>query len=91
MPTKHLRIKGNVQGVFYRATAREIAEKLGITGWIRNTEDGDVEALVSGTDYQLNDFIAWCKQGPPRAVVTTVLVEDAEEQDFNEFTVIRRR
>lgn len=91
MPTKHLLIKGKVQGVFFRATARDVAQQLGIAGWIRNTEEGHVEALVSGTDYQVNDFISWCWQGPPGAVVTAVEVADAAPEEMIGFTILRRR
>jgi acylphosphatase len=50
MITVHLLIEGEVQGVFYRATAKEIADKLGITGWIKNTWEGNVEAMVTGNE-----------------------------------------
>jgi acylphosphatase len=89
MPTKHLLIKGKVQGVFYRATAKETAEKLGLTGWIKNTAEGHVKAMVSGAEQPVQQFIDWCWQGPPRAEVTTVEAVDAPEQDFAGFTVIR--
>lgn len=89
MPTNHLIIKGKVQGVFYRASAREEAKKLGVVGWIKNTADGNVEALVSGTDSQLEAFFAWCRQGPRNARVTNVIISPAEEKAFEKFTVIR--
>jgi len=90
MPTNHIVIKGRVQGVFFRASAKEIADQLGLTGWVRNTEEGDVEALVTGTEDQVEKFITWCKKGPPRAVVTNVEVKDIpEENSFREFKVVR--
>ncbi|MER3464510.1 MAG: acylphosphatase, partial [Chitinophagaceae bacterium] len=58
MQTVHLLIKGNVQGVFYRASAKEKADKLGVTGWIRNTEDESVEATATGEDETIGKFIA---------------------------------
>ncbi len=66
MPVIHLIIKGDVQGVFYRVTAKEVADKLNITGWIKNTDSGEVEALVSGTEQALEQFIGWCKKGPQK-------------------------
>ena len=69
MPTIHLLIEGKVQGVFYRATAKQIATQLGLTGWIKNTKDGNVEATVSGDELQLQNFAKWCKQGPDKAEV----------------------
>lgn len=89
MPAKHLLIKGKVQGVFYRASAREAAEKIGVKGWIKNTSAGDVEAFICGTEDQLSEFISWCRQGPPNAVVTTVSVTDMEEQDVENFIILR--
>lgn len=87
MPTLHLSIKGKVQGVFYRASAKEIAEKLGITGWIKNTDEGDVEAVVTGSHPQLQAFVAWCKTGPKRANVTEVISTEVVEKTFKDFSV----
>ena len=50
MPTIHILVKGKVQGVFYRATAKEMADRYGITGWVRNTEEGNVELMASGKE-----------------------------------------
>ena len=89
MPTVQLLINGKVQGVFYRATAREIANRIGITGRIRNTREGNVEATVSGTKEQLQKFISWCKKGPEKAVVDEVIVIEKEETSFDKFVVVR--
>lgn len=89
MPAKHILVKGKVQGVFYRATAKETAEGLGLTGWVKNTEAGAVEIVASGTEEQLSRFVSWCRQGPPAAVVADVLISDTEEKVFEKFTVIR--
>jgi acylphosphatase len=89
MPTRRILIHGRVQGVFFRATARDVAEELGVNGWIRNTEEGDVEAVVSGDKQQLERFIAWCRQGPPRAVVSKVEIEERDDQQFSGFEVKR--
>lgn len=89
MPTKHLLIKGKVQGVFYRASAKEAAEKLGISGWIRNTEEGAVEVLASGTEALVQEFIRWCWQGPARAEVKQVVIQDMDDEQFTGFKIIR--
>lgn len=89
MPTCHLLIKGEVQGVFYRATAKKVADELGVTGWVKNTEGDDVEALVTGTEEQLNEFLAWCKKGPAMAKVTDVVASEQEETRFEDFSVRR--
>ena len=89
MPTVHLLIKGKVQGVFYRATAKEIANELGVTGWIKNTREGNVEVTVSGNERQIEKFTKWCKQGPDKATVDEVIVTQKEEATFKGFMIIR--
>ena len=89
MPTTHLLIKGKVQGVFYRASAKEKAEALRLTGWVKNTPDGNVEAVVTGSENSLHQFISWCQQGPPKAVVTEVTVTYKDETPFAAFVVVR--
>ena len=89
MKTVHLLIKGKVQGVFFRATAKDVANLHDLKGWIKNTEDGDVEAVVSGNGEQVKEFIEWSKQGPPRAQVTDVIVTEQEYEEFKKFSVIR--
>ena len=89
MKTVHLEISGEVQGVFFRATAKEIAKRNKILGWIKNTFDDKVEALITGENKDIEKFISWCKQGPEIANVENVIVTDAEYQFFNKFEVIR--
>ena len=91
MPTIHLLIKGKVQGVFYRASAKEVADRLHLTGWVKNTREGHVEALASGPEEDLRLFVEWCKKGPERAVVSEVMiVSDATVQAPSAgFSIIR--
>lgn len=91
MPTVYLIIKGEVQGVFYRASAKEVAEELQITGWIRNSQSGDVEAMVSGNENNIQQFVEWCKKGPRKAVVKEIIVKETETElkDYNGFQIIR--
>jgi acylphosphatase len=89
MPTIHLLIKGNVQGVFYRATAKKVAENLKITGWIKNTNDGNVEAIVTGEEEKLEQFLNWCKTGPQNATVVKVITTQEKETHYNAFEIIR--
>ncbi len=70
----HIYVYGRVQGVFYRQTAKEVADKLGVCGWIRNLRDGRVEALVEGPREAVMRMIEWAKQGPPLARVVKVEV-----------------
>jgi len=65
-------IKGKVQGVFFRQSARKVADSLKLEGWIKNLANGDVLAQARGDKDSLENFIAWCKLGPPRAQVSDV-------------------
>lgn len=89
MPSLHLLIKGKVQGVFYRATAKNVAEELGVKGWIKNTKDNIVEATITGTEEQVERFIEWCKKGPARARVSDVIVTKVDDKNFDEFKIAR--
>lgn len=68
----HLLIKGRVQGVFYRAFARDIAVQRGLRGWVRNLSDGSVEALFEGNRDEIEGAVAQCHSGPPGARVDTI-------------------
>jgi acylphosphatase len=87
--TIFITVTGKVQGVFYRQSAKEKALALGLTGTVKNMPNGSVHIMASGTPQQLNQLVAWCKQGPPKAVVEEVQVEKIAPHAFFGFTVIR--
>lgn len=89
MRTIRMIVKGKVQGVYYRASAKKIAEQLIITGWIKNLPDRNVEIKATGSEELLQKFIDWCRQGPPAAVVQDVIVEDIQEERFTEFRILK--
>jgi acylphosphatase len=62
-----------VQGVWYRGSARAEARRLGLVGWARNRPDGSVEVLAEGPSERLEEFVEWCRRGPPAARVRTVI------------------
>jgi len=68
----HLIIEGKVQGVFYRASAKDTAVTLGLTGYVKNLPDGFVELVAEGSPGKLNQLIEWCKDGPVNARVAEV-------------------
>lgn len=70
--TLRIVVEGRVQGVFYRASAQREARRLSLTGYARNLPEGCVEIVVTGQPAVLHTFLAWCRQGPPRARVTDV-------------------
>lgn len=76
---KHLLISGLVQGVGFRYSMAEEAERLGATGWVRNRRDGTVEAVIDGPVDAVEALLAWSRRGPPSARVTDVRVSEAAE------------
>jgi acylphosphatase len=81
MVTRKLRIRGRVQGVGYRYALQEAAERLAVTGWVRNRSDGSVEALLQGEVQSIEAVIAWARRGPPAARVAEVRVDPGEAAD----------
>ena len=77
----HLLIQGRVQGVWYRASTQQKAEKLGLTGWVRNLHDGRVEAVAQGAREALDALVTWAHDGPPTARVDHVSVRWAEPDE----------
>ena len=67
-------MRGHVQGVFFRAEARDRARSLGLAGWARNAPDGSVEAVFEGQSERVESMIAWCERGPSGARVDEVEV-----------------
>jgi acylphosphatase len=77
-----------VQGVFFRAATRDKARHLGLTGFVRNLSNGDVEVVACGNRDELLELAAWLWRGPPSAKVTEVISEPIETQDaYDEFVV----
>ena len=75
---RRVRISGRVQGVSYRFWTRMEAQRLGLTGWVRNEADGSVTALIAGPETAINAMIDLFWQGPRGASVTSVAVNDAD-------------
>ncbi len=79
--TEHLLITGVVQGVGYRWSMVQVAERLEIAGWVRNRSDGSVEAFVRGRPEAIEALVTWARRGPPAARVTDVLRSPADDDD----------
>jgi acylphosphatase len=73
-----VRVRGRVQGVFFRAETRARAESLGIAGFVRNDFDGSVEAVFEGPDERVDSLVDWCRRGPSGAQVDEVEILDEE-------------
>jgi acylphosphatase len=86
---RRYRVHGVVQGVYFRAAARDAARAYGLQGWVRNLADGSVEACARGTPQALAAFERWLHQGPPRARVTAVDVMADDGADMTSGFIVR--
>jgi acylphosphatase len=84
---KNIRVTGRVQGVGFRYSAQSTASFLGLHGFVRNLPNGDVYIEVEGDPIAVEDFIKWCRQGPPRAMIKFIDIYDGEVIGFNRFEV----
>jgi len=89
MESTRVLIHGRVQGVYYRASMREEARRLGVRGWVRNRADGSVEALAEGDPDAVARLVDWCRSGPSGARVTRVDTEAVSDPDgpFETFAI----
>ena len=82
-------IRGRVQGVWFRDSTRRVASRLGVSGWVKNRYDGDVEVLAEGTEDQVRELIKWCHQGPTAARVTQVdETREVWQGEFDGFDIV---
>ena len=83
-------ILGWVQGVYFRASARDVARAQRLFGWVRNRLDGAVEAVVEGEKAAVQAFVAWCQHGPPGAQVTEVQVTmESYADEYQGFRIVK--
>jgi acylphosphatase len=82
-------VKGLVQGVFFRASTKEQAKQLGITGFVKNQPDGSVYLEAEGEAEAMKELLAWLELGPPNAQVKNVDVEEDAVRDFAGFDISR--
>jgi len=78
-------VTGHVQGVFYRAAMREQADRLEVTGWVRNEPDGTVSAHLEGSRQAIAELLEWCAEGSPAAQVDEVRTKSAEVRGDDSF------
>ncbi len=89
METKEIIINGKVQGVFFRASVKEVADELGISGTVNNLADGSVKITATADPAFLKQLVDWCHHGPARAIVDNVKITDLPFQEFEGFRIIR--
>jgi acylphosphatase len=84
-----INVSGKVQGVWFRQSTREKALILGITGIVKNLADGRVYIIATGSKEQLEKLVSWCRQGPEKARVTGIEVQDISLLQFEGFAIVR--
>ncbi len=84
---KRVVVSGRVQGVFFRDSCRRRAQQQGVTGWVANTSEGDVEATFEGDEASVDRMVEWCRTGPRGADVNSVSVQAEDPQGDTTFTV----
>jgi acylphosphatase len=83
----HVKIRGLVHGVSFRASMAQIASDLGVKGWVRNLPDGSVEAFLEGDERNVRRVLDWARLGPPRARVDRVDVEVTSPRNHHDFRI----
>ncbi|MBN2014619.1 MAG: acylphosphatase [Candidatus Altiarchaeota archaeon] len=84
----HVYVSGRVQGVFFRASTRDEARRLGLTGWVSNLPDGRVEAVFEGEEDLVKEMVGWCHHGPSYASVSDVKTEfNKASEKFRDFEI----
>jgi acylphosphatase len=85
----HVVVSGDVQGVFFRQETKRQAEAHGVSGWVRNRDDGSVEAVFEGEKQDVKALVEFCKHGPSGAMVTNVDVKwENFTGEFNDFKIL---
>jgi acylphosphatase len=80
-------VRGHVQGVFFRDTARRMAESRGVAGWITNRPDGAVEAVFEGEPAAVEELVAFAREGPRGAVVEDMDVSEEDPEGLSGFRI----
>ncbi|WP_254280280.1 acylphosphatase [Haloarcula marina] len=83
----HVYVTGRVQGVYYRATTRDTAREHGVDGWVKNLDDGRVEAVFEGDPDAVDEMVEFCYDGSTRANVTDVEIHDEDPEGLDGFEV----
>lgn len=85
---REITVKGKVQGVYFRATARSVAVKLGLRGAVKNLPDGHVWIAAEGPEAAVEEFIDWCRIGPSGAKVSSLDIEESPLKNYEGFEIL---
>lgn len=83
-------VRGKVQGVFFRAGTKAVADQMGIKGYVKNEKDGSVYIEAEGEEIEMAMFIDWCHEGPEKALVENVHINEGELKNYQNFEVIKK-
>ncbi|QNL50887.1 acylphosphatase [Olivibacter sp. SDN3] len=83
-------IHGKVQGVYFRAATKAVANQLGVQGIVKNLPDGTVYIEAEGNDFQLENLVEWCHEGPEKAVVEKVEQKPGELKNYRNFEIVKK-
>lgn len=87
MQGRRIIVTGKVQGVFFRQSTKEQAEKLGLSGWVRNNPDGSVEIAAFGEEQAVSRLVEWSREGSPGAAVENIQTEPLAFEEHSGFQV----
>ncbi len=87
MESVNLIIRGVVQGVFFRANVERKARELGLKGYVKNLDNGNVEVRVEGNEGKIKELIEFCKNSPGSSKVEEIEVENKEIENFGDFSI----
>lgn len=87
---KEIIVSGKVQGVYFRASTKSVADKLGVRGAVKNLPDGNVWIAAEGMEAAVEELIDWCQFGPSGAIVTRLHVTEGPLQHFKSFDILHR-
>ncbi|RYF98309.1 MAG: acylphosphatase [Chitinophagaceae bacterium] len=90
MKNVNIKITGKVQGVFFRATTKIIADQMGVKGIVKNEKDGSVYLEAEGDEMMVDELINWCKEGPDKAKVENVTVQEGIVKNYRNFEVVKK-
>ncbi|MBS3131587.1 acylphosphatase [Candidatus Woesearchaeota archaeon] len=91
MKQVHIMIKGFVHGVLFRFSVKELADRLGVKGYARNLENGDVEVVAQGHEDKLKEIVEFCRKGPRHARVSGIEVKFSDSgEKYSSFEIIRQ-
>ncbi|RAJ02450.1 acylphosphatase [Chitinophaga skermanii] len=84
---KEIIVKGLVQGVYFRATTKSVADKMGVFGIVKNMPDGNVFIVAEGVPHVVEQFVAWCRIGPTKAKVAELEIKNGEIRHYTNFEI----